>query len=171
MGAILAIALIVTLGLLTDEVFRIEHDLEAYLSDAADGAITIPADLASDGLAVYVPLPLDPAPAERSTGHPEVFLHLRNTDPSHALRIKSIRAFDATGEERAALIDAPFGLGAMATKQLRIGGPEGPAGRAPSSAIVEWSSAGEVNPPVFEASGNTPRGRTFHSRGIPIGRH
>jgi hypothetical protein len=163
--------LIVTLGLLTDEVFQIENDLEAYLSETADGAITIPADLAGDGLAAYVPLHVNIDSKRRSTGDHDAILHLRNTDPAQALRINRIRAYDATGKERASLIDAPLNLGPMATTQLQLSGLDGLEVRPLSSAIVEWSSAGAVNPPIFEASIKGPGGVIFLSRGEPIGRH
>lgn len=170
-GSMLAFALIITLGLLTDEIYQIEEDLETHLTAAADGAITIPAALAAQGQSAYVPIDSGLETGTGRIGSVETVLSLRNTDPAHELRIDSVRGFTSAGDQMMELIETPLTLKAMATERLTISLDDGEDKPRIASALVKWSSTETLNPPIFEATLIGRRGIISNSRGKAVERH
>lgn len=174
-GALLAFALIISLALLTEEVYELDEHLQAQLSAsrAMDADAPVSAQLSAQGFAVYVPAygPILSSSEQRPAV--ETLLSIRNTDLATSLRIDAIRAFDRQGHPVATLLDSPQALGPLQSLQLprKTSSSRTPAtSNEIDSFMVEWSADGAIDRPLIEALVIGEAGTLLVSRGKAIER-
>lgn len=99
-----------------------------------------------------------------------VTLSIRNTSPTDAVVVKSVRYYDSGGNLVKEATEGQLRLGPMATVEYLI--PErDPSGGSGANFVVEWvSSAPEIAEPIFETVMVTThsQGISFSSRGRVI---
>lgn len=174
-GALLAFALIISLALLTEEVYELDEHIQAQLSagTVVEGAATLPAQRAATGIAVYVPVYGQMLSRSSQTLALETLVSIRNTDPAASLKLDAAHAFDREGRQVASLLTSPQVLGPM--QGLHLPAKEGSDQTANTdneidSIVIEWSADVAINRPLIEALMIGEGGISFMSRGQTIER-
>ncbi len=125
----------------------------------------------SDGQSIYVP-----AYSHIYTGNREipllltVTLSIRNTDPTHPIKITTVDYYETQGKLIKKYLEKPVILGPL--ESLRYIVPEkDKSGGSGANFIVEWETDKPVNPPIAESimiSTQSQQGISFTSRGQEI---
>lgn len=175
-GALLAFAMIISLALLTEELYELDEHLQAQLSAGTDSeeAAALPGELAAEGVAVYVPAYSQMLSSSGQALALETLVSIRNTDPEASLKINAAKAFDRTGRQVASLLNSPQALGQMQSLQLPAqtsSDQKGSQNNEIDSFVLEWSADGTINRPLIEALVIGEGGISFISRGKTIAQH
>ena len=174
-GAVLALAMIISLALLTEELYELDEHVQSQLAIGGnlEGAVALPAEQARKGVAVYLPA----VGSMRSSSGQELLLEtrlsVRNTDPQASLQITTARAFDREGRELASLLTRPQEVGPMQALLLPLHSNADQASTARleiASFVLEWSADGAINRPLIEAILIGKSGSIVIRRGKPIER-
>lgn len=100
-----------------------------------------------------------------------ISVSIRNTDPAHAIEIKSAQYYDTNGKKLKEYIGSAKTLPPMATQELFIPRSDDTGGSG-ANFVISWTSAAPVSPPIVEGiHANLPGGRsivfTTSARPIP----
>ncbi len=101
------------------------------------------------GQTVYVPAYAAIYTETDKTLQLTVTLAIHNTDPQHAIVIRSIRYYGTDGKLVKDYLSAPVEIGPYATAGYVV--EKDPQGSWGANFVVEWSAAQEVYEPVIEA--------------------
>jgi len=175
-GALLAFALIISLALLTEELYELDEHLQAQLSASTDSeeAAALPGARAAEGVAVYVPVYGQMLSGSGQALALETLVSIRNTDPATSLQVDAAQAFDHEGRQVARLLSSPRALGPMQRLQLHTQTgtrSTAAADKGIDSLVIQWSADATINRPLIEALVTGEGGISFISRGKTIERH
>ena len=95
---------------------------------------------------------------------------VRNTDPVHPLRVRTVNYYDSDGRLVRRYLDAPVVLGPLASRAYVVEERDRTGGVG-ANVLVGWEAEGEVSAPLVEAvmiSTASNQGISFVSRGYPV---
>jgi hypothetical protein len=171
LGAVAASVLVVMLGLVAYRLGEIEERIGFTPPAGLGPGAVLPAELAAQGRAVYVPAYSHIYTRGGEAVQLEVTLSVRNTDARYPIRIDAVRYVDTQGNPIRELSDGSLALGPLQTASYLVEKTDMKGGSG-ASFIVEWSAKEEINQPIFEAVMiGSGEGVSFTSRGVTIGRH
>ena len=124
--------------------------------------------LKSEGQTLYVPVYSHIYSGDRERPiYLAATVSIRNTDPTHAIRLLRVDYFDGEGKRVRRYIEKPVELGPLASTRYIVGESD-KAGGSGANFIVQWEAASPVSPPVTEGimiSTASQLGISFTSRG------
>jgi hypothetical protein len=128
-------------------------------------------DARSKGQTLYVPVYSHIYSGDRERPvYLAVTVSIRNTDPSHAIRLSTVDYFDSAGKLVRHYLEKPVDLGPLASIRYIVGESDKTGGSG-ANFIVGWTSAVTVSPPIVEGimiSTASQLGISFTSRGQVI---